>query len=248
MRTRIAERIAKLYRELDCEAIVEIGPGKGSITKKIVDLSPNLILIEKDETMREHLTPLSARDIIFGDVLETDIAAELIKRGLNPVKTLVVGNLPYYITSPIMRQCFGAQGLYAGGLVMMQDEVGARLFKDADKKGFVRRIINRSYDVMYAKKVGRKSFSPPPKVMSCLLELRKKDSPSLDGTTDTYNRMMELLEHLLGFARKTIGKIGKMQTKKGHPIVIPESLAGKRMEDLTWGDMSVLLSAQPVTK
>jgi len=82
-------------------------------------------VIEKDTTMQESLEKfISADQIIFADVLETKPQELLAEKSLSPSQTLVVGNLPYYITSPILRKFFGyGKQDWAAGFFMMQKEV-----------------------------------------------------------------------------------------------------------------------------
>lgn len=66
------------------------------------------MVIEKDTTMQTQLeTILTPEQIIFADVLETKPEEVLADKSISPSQTLVVGNLPYYITSPILRKFFG---------------------------------------------------------------------------------------------------------------------------------------------
>ena len=67
----IADKIEKLCKNNDANAIIEIGPGKGAITKRIKDIVAHFWVIEKDTTMESHLTSLLAKEqMIFVDVLE----------------------------------------------------------------------------------------------------------------------------------------------------------------------------------
>ena len=104
--------------------MIEIGPGKGSLTVLIKDISQNFILFEKDTTLEEKLQTVLAENtnakIVFGDVLE----GEFEKEDIIPHETFVVGNLPYYITSPILRKFFADETVdFLGGLFMILHEV-----------------------------------------------------------------------------------------------------------------------------
>jgi len=87
------------------------------------------------------------------------VAAVLKDKKLYSSQTLVVGNLPYYITSPILRKFFGypakdgtgSQQEFAGGVFMVQDEVGQKLRSDAKKKSYLRWLLNYAYEVKYLK-------------------------------------------------------------------------------------------------
>ena len=149
--------------------------------------------------------------VIHADVLDVDVNEELKTRGQVPQKTLVVGNLPYYITSPILRKFFGeGQQDYVGGVFMVQKEVADKLCSDAQKKSYLWRIINYAYDVIYLKTVPAKAFSPAPKVTSALIELKRKN----EKLTINFERVLAFLEDFAPYSRKTLGAIATMVRKK----------------------------------
>lgn len=183
-------------------------------------------MIEKDTTMQEALEKYIMPDqIIFADVLETNPQGLLANKSLSPSQTVVVGNLPYYITSPILRKFFGyGKQDWAAGFFMMQKEVGDKIHSDAGKKSYLWRLLNHSYDVRYAKTVPAKAFRPAPRVQSCLIALTRKTQPR-PIAMDT---LVKFLDVFAPFSRKTMGKIAKM-TKTD--FVVPDDIAGKRLED-----------------
>ena len=109
---------------------------------------------------------------IEGDILDVDVEKFLKENNIDSKKTLVVGNLPYYITSPILRKFFG-NGMqnFAGGFFMVQDEVAQKLDIHAKKKSYLWWLLNCLYTVTYAKTVPAKCFKPAPKVKSALIQL-----------------------------------------------------------------------------
>ena len=150
IRHRIASKAQDFYDKNNCKTLIEIWPGKWSITKLILDISPNFVLFEKDETLKETLEEVVAKKasweakIIRWDVLEWDLEQFEWKKN----QTFVVWNLPYYITSPILRKFFGnGKGEFAGWLFMVQDEVWQKLRFDANKKSYLSRILNYAYEV-----------------------------------------------------------------------------------------------------
>ena len=86
----------------------------------------------------------------MSDVLEVNVQELVAQKQVSPQKTLVVGNLPYYITSPILRKFFTHPDTdipdmtqqFAGGIFMVQDEVGQKVRSDATKKSFLRWLLN----------------------------------------------------------------------------------------------------------
>ncbi|HKL44418.1 MAG TPA: rRNA adenine N-6-methyltransferase family protein, partial [Candidatus Absconditabacterales bacterium] len=211
-------------------------------------------VIEKDETMKDHLEGiLDKEQIIFVDVLKSNIEKELEKRNIDPKKTLVVGNLPYYITSPIFRKFFGnGEQKYFGGLFMIQEEVGQKIKTNNSplgqkegsgeiskhKKSFLRRLLNHTYNIEYKKTVGAKCFKPAPKVKSCLVQFQKKEK-AIDLNFD---KLFEFLDLYSQFSRKTLGAINKiLQKQQKNTFPIPEDLKKKRLEELSWENIKKIL-------
>ncbi len=240
VRSYIADKVLSLYHETWCKALIEIWPGKWAITKLIQNVSDNFFVVDMDPTFYENwqLT-IENGEFILGDVLEVDVEKFLSEKKLHSEKTLIVGNLPYYITSPILRKFFSAWQNYAGGVFMVQDEVGQKIKTDAKKKSYLRRLLNFFYDVSYLKWVPAKCFKPAPKVKSCLIELRiKNEELRID-----WNRFVEFLELFAPFSRKTLGAIQTMIKKKSDiSFAIPESLKKKRLEELSRDDIQQILS------
>ncbi len=250
VRHYIADKILSLYQEIGGDALIEIGPGKWSITKLIQHISSHFFVIDKDEELIQSLefriqnweTKQNNLEIISWDVLEVDVEKILSDKKIYSSQTLVVGNLPYYITSPILRKFFWYwKSDFAWWIFMVQDEVGQKIKSDADKKSYLRWLLNFAYEVTYLKWVPAKCFKPAPKVKSCLLEFRIKNAECRIER----DKFVEFLELFAPFSRKTLGAIQTMLHKRSAinapggrdkmmKIEIPEALKKKRLEELTW--------------
>lgn len=269
VRSYIADKILALYHTTWCDTLIEIWPGKGSITKLIQTISDHFFVVDMDPTFIDS-GELRVENWVFilADILELDVEEVLKDKQLSPEKTLIVWNLPYYITSPILRKFFSAKG-YAWWIFMVQDEVGQKIRSDAKKKSYLRWLLNYSCDVTYLKWVPAKCFKPIPKVKSCLIQLTTKNEQlSIDR-----DKFIEFLELFAPFSRKTLGAIQTMLNKRfatntplgrdknssttrnkslaikvrsAHDTMmnftIPESLQKKRLEELTWNDLTTILS------
>lgn len=244
IRSYIADKILALYHACWCESLIEIWPGKGSITRLIDTISPHFFVVDKDPTfLNNWQLKIEHWEFILSDILELDVERMLKGKNLSPKKTLVVWNLPYYITSPILRKFFadGNQS-FSWWIFMVQNEVGQKIRSDAKKKSYLRWLLNYAYDVMYLKWVPAKCFKPAPRVKSCLIQLTVKNEQS----TISFDAVLEFLELFAPFSRKTLGAIQKMIKKKSDIIIgIPTSLSSKRLEELTWNDLASILSKSP---
>lgn len=195
----------------------EIGPGQGALTKLIYCLVEEFRCFEKDETMRKYLGQfLQLEQIVWGDIL-----TEEIEQGYQSTNNLcVVGNLPYYITSPIFRKFFTEAVSPMGGVFLIQKEVAEKIKTTASKKSYLRWLLNNRYDIQYLFTVPPSSFSPPPKVDSAVVSLQRRDVVILQN--EEYEYMLVFLDLISPYKRKTLGKIQKMLAKRDVALEIPE--------------------------
>lgn len=242
IRSYIWENIAKFYKIANAQALIEIGPWKGAITKKIKDISENFFVIEKDLTMEEHLLAIGLNhdQIIFQDILQVDFQTILSKINKNQNSTLVVGNLPYYITSPIFRLLFtNHEKDFFWGIFMIQDEVGLKIISSAAKKSYLWRLLNWGYTIEYLKMVPPKAFSPAPKVKSCLVKFIKKTQHEDCNFKD----LEKFLNLYAPYSRKTLGRINKIiqKNEESEAFPLPEELLSKRLEELSREDIKKII-------
>lgn len=127
-----------------------------------------------------------------------------------------MGNLPYYITSPIFRKFFvdplianGGVGGGAGGVFLIQHEVAEKIATQATKKSYLWWLLNVYYNVEYCFLVPARCFTPPPNVESAVVKLIKKDTHEL--THEQFQRMIQFLDIVSPYKRKTLGKIMKIE-------------------------------------
>jgi 16S rRNA (adenine1518-N6/adenine1519-N6)-dimethyltransferase len=155
--------------------VIEIGPGHGAITSILAARCRRLIAIELDPALAAELRFRFRNEpqveIVEADVLEVDFAA-LVLPGESAD---VIGNLPYYITSPILMRLFaaGASGLLARAVVMMQREVADRLSAapGCREYGLLSATTQMNARVETLFTLPPTAFSPPPEVFSTVLRL-----------------------------------------------------------------------------
>jgi len=240
----IADKIHKLYNQTKCETIIEIWPWKWALTKHICSISKNFFVIEKDEKLLPLLqnnTAIQNSQIILTDVLVRESEEFFKINWLDKSKTLVVWNLPYYITSPILRMFFEwKKNNFAGGVFLVQDEVWQKLAFDSNKKSYLWWLLNYQYQVLYCKQIPAKAFTPAPKVKSAVIEISM-----LDFVRDIpFDELVDFLDNFSGFTRKTLGKIQKILSKKWTTkFIIPKDMQSKRLEELSFGDIETILKS-----
>lgn len=162
---QIIKNITDLVDSNENDLIIEIGPGKGALTKYLVQKDGYLKCIEIDDDMHKYLDFYNSDncEIIFSDILKIDL--EEISKGYN--KIYVIGNLPYYITTSIIE--YVTSNIKPSKMVfMVQKEVADRFTSMPGNKeyGYFTVYLNYYYEVKDEIFVGKNNFSPVPKVDS----------------------------------------------------------------------------------
>lgn len=170
IRGSVLERIAALVCPTREDLVIEIGPGRGALTEKLLKRAARVVAIEVDRYLVEHLRERFAAEprleIVHGDVLATDLA----QWGRGPV----VGNLPYYITSPILEKVAALDVPRA--VFLIQKEVAERLVAQpgGSDYGFLTVQIALFADTRLRFEVKPAAFHPPPKVDSAVVSLEPR--------------------------------------------------------------------------
>ena len=174
----ILERIARAACPAPVDLVVEIGPGKGALTQHLLQHAGRVVAIEIDPILVQYLTQKFKDEprltVINQDVLKADLAA------WGPAT--IAGNLPYYITSPILDKVFAAGNAWNRAAFLVQKEVAERITAQPGCReyGFlsVQTQANAKAKIMFS--VGRGAFSPPPKVESAVFSLDRIPPPVED--------------------------------------------------------------------
>jgi len=151
---------------------VEIGPGRGALTRHLLERSDELHAIELDTSLVKYLERHFAGEprlhVHHGDVLKTDLAQ------WGPAA--IAGNLPYYITSPILEKFLDLDDRFGTAVFLMQWEVAQRLLAQPRSRdyGYLTVATQLVCDVELVCRVPPGAFSPPPKVDSGAVHLRRK--------------------------------------------------------------------------
>lgn len=164
------------------DVIIEIGPGLGSLTAKLLENAKKVIAIELDSNMVKLLqTRFSLYDnfeLIENDVLKVNLK-EIVDR-YESVK--VVANLPYYITTPIVMKLLEDKLNLKSITVMVQKEVGERFCAMPNSKdyGAITLSINYYTNPKIIIDVPKENFNPIPEVDSCVINLEIRKNPPVE--------------------------------------------------------------------
>ncbi len=159
--------------------VIEVGPGAGSLSEKIVPLSGYTVLYEIDTRLKDILFNLLDKydnyDIIFNDVLKQNVYDDISKYDYK--KKYVVANLPYYITTPIITKLID-EITPDKIVIMIQNEVADRLCAKEGSRdyGMISVLLSSRYNIKKLFKVGRNCFEPVPNVDSAVICLDKKET------------------------------------------------------------------------
>ena len=153
--------------------VVEIGPGLGALTESILKRDFRLIAMEKDRGLCLFLRERFQAEIAEGrlDLREGD-ALKLLPN-LGAVPDVICGNLPYYISTPLLMECLRLPGISARLFFLVQKEVGQRLASAEGRKtyGSLSVLVQTSYEVVLARTLPGSVFYPPPEVESVAVRL-----------------------------------------------------------------------------
>ncbi|CAN1839960.1 Ribosomal RNA small subunit methyltransferase [Linum perenne] len=162
------------------DVILEIGPGTGNLTKKLLEAGKSVTAIELDSRMVLELnrrfqgTPFANKlKVIQGDVLKTDL----------PYFDICVANIPYQISSPLTFKLLNHQPSFRCAVIMFQREFAMRLVAQPGDTLYCRLSVNTQLyaRVSHLLKVGRNNFRPPPKVDSSVVRIEpRKPRPQVN--------------------------------------------------------------------
>ena len=149
--------------------VLEIGPGKGSLTKKLLSAGAKVIAVEKDERLAGKLSSeLNGHlEIYADDILKFDLAKL-------PRNYKVVANIPYYLTSKLIRYLAESDNPPGEITLLVQKEVAERICAPPGSMSLLSVSAQLYYDCNPGSIIPAKLFTPPPKVDSRLVNMRRK--------------------------------------------------------------------------
>ncbi len=186
--------------------VVEIGPGKAAITGLLAERARRLIAIEVDPALAAALGArfgdVPAVEVVCADVLSVDLRA--LARA--PGRSLaVVGNLPYYITSPILGRLFAYQERIGRAVVMVQREVAQRMAASPGSRDYgllsVLCQVHAGTELLFT--LPPEAFRPPPEVWSAVV--RMEFAPRWEELGVAPEPFRKFLEACFAQKRKTLG-------------------------------------------
>ena len=186
------------------EALVEIGPGLGALTRPLLDRIEHLTVIELDRDLAARLRREPRLTVIEADVLKADFRAIAAQAAC---KLRVVGNLPYNISTPILFHLLACSEVVVDQHFMLQKEVVERMAAAPGSKDYGRLtvMLQWRYDIESVLDVPPEAFDPPPRVDSAVVRMQPLPLPEgVDAkllgelVTVAFSQRRKLLRHTLG--------------------------------------------------
>lgn len=233
--------------------VIEIGPGIGVLTAELSLRSKRVIAIELDERLKKIL-PVTLSDcgnveIIYGDVLKTDLKALIAEKFSDCKRIAVCANLPYYITSPIVMNLLESKLPIDSITVMVQKEAAERLCAEVGTRqaGAVSAAVSYYSEPEILFEVDKNSFMPPPKVDSAVIQLHIRKNPPVDVNDEA--KFFRLIKACFAQRRKTLvntvsntAGIGKEELKKAlAQLGLSETVRGEKLTLEELAELSNLL-------
>ena len=238
----IASEMVSLLEMPPQNIVIEVGAGKGALTKPLSKLSDAKILpVEIDPqmvvTLRESFSGNQNIQIVFADVLSW---LPDFEKFYGPAENLkMIGSLPYNITSPLINTIIKLKERPKLAIFLIQKEVGEKIAAKAPDASFLSTFTQTFFEVEYVKTVEKEKFDPTPQVDGAIIKLMRKDKTGIPR---------DQIDKYEGFLHKGFANPRKMLNK----VFTPEELekigidGNKRPQEVTiekWvGSFSVLLS------
>lgn len=241
--------------------VIEIGPGIGALTERIAREANHVLAFEIDgrliPILEDTLSPYSNVTVIHEDILKVPLK-ETIEQIFDVVekKLLVVANLPYYITTPIIMNLLESRLPIDGFAMMMQKEVAQRMTAQPNTKAYGSLTIAIQYwcEAKIGFIVPRSVFNPMPNVDSAVLLLNRRNEPLVDVVDEEF--FFDLVRNSFVQRRKTLwnnlltayGRTDEIKNTIEKGLEMAQIDSKRRAESLTIQEFSKLANVLHVLK
>lgn len=239
----IVGRIAKTANITPGETVLEIGPGKGILTKALLETGAKVIAVEKDDSLVKFLEEKFSSEIASGNLtlIHDDILNfSTSDYSLSTINYKLIANIPYYITGQILRKFLEEKNQPKTIVVLVQKEVARRIVA-SDKKESILSLSVKAYGTpKYIETVKRTMFSPAPNVDSAILLIENISKDNFKNISE--ERFFEIVKEGFAHKRKTISNNLKayISKEKLAESGIEEKERAEKLSLLQWLEISDL--------
>ncbi len=201
----IVERIARSASILENSLVIEVGPGKGILTKYLAQFATHVLCYEVDLELQTYLEKnlevYSNVDVLYQDFLDASVLTDLARYDYQHL--YFVSNVPYYITTPILMKLMQLPIRFSGIVMMVQKEVGDRFCAKPGCRdyGSLSVFLHYFFDVEKLFLVSRKHFVPVPNVDSVVVSFVPRKEKLYVYQLDSF---FQLVRDSFQFKRKTL--------------------------------------------
>ena len=207
------------------DLVIEVGPGSGVLTKELSKVAKSVLCYEIDNSLEDvlsvNLSDCNNVEIIFEDFLKRDVSKDIEKFEYNDL--YVVANIPYYITTDIIKRIIGSNINPKELVLMIQKEVGDRYTSSPGCREYssITVLLNYHFNIKKLFNVGRKNFVPEPKVDSVVISLKRRDNKE-QVNEEKFNKIIRdsfkfkrksIKNNLKGYDLNTVEEILKKHNK-----------------------------------
>ncbi|MBL0172577.1 MAG: ribosomal RNA small subunit methyltransferase A [Gemmatimonadaceae bacterium] len=202
--TRVLDAIVKALGPLDGKTVVEIGPGRGILTDRLVERAARVVAVEVDRDLVAHLRARYAGqphvEIVEADVLSVSLAS------LADGPFVLAGNVPYYITTPIIFHALQVPRPDVA-VYLVQKEVADRLAAPPGDKiyGALSVNVQAVAEVEMVRRVAPSAFQPAPTVESAVVRVTPRAIPAIDAVLEA--RFRAFVQAAFGLRRKQLVRV-----------------------------------------
>ena len=248
----LLDRVVRAARVEPGSRVLEIGPGPGGLTTRLLHAGASVVALEADEELFEHLRGAfadHALDVRLGDALSDDL-----DEALGDPPATVVANLPYHLATEILFRLIDRDDPPARMALMFQREVAERIVSPGASREFGPLAVGTGlrFRTRIALRLPPGAFRPPPKVHSAVVAFERREEPLCDAATERTTRHLARLafQQRRKMLRASIGKrvpgvMEAMEEVGIDPTARPEALDLERFVALgrAWGSREAAGSA-----
>lgn len=154
----------------ESDLVLELGAGKGAITNVLSNRARKILAVEYDQKFIRKLQQLEMKNTVI-------IQQDILKISLPREPFVVVSNIPYAITTPVMKMLLNKPSSgFQRGVIVMEKGTAKRFTSNFVKDPYII-AWKMWFDIRYVKGISRKNFSPPPRVDSAMITINRKAKP-----------------------------------------------------------------------
>ena len=223
--------IEKIVAELNPqpgEAIIEIGAGRGALTRQLIERAGKVVAIELDKDLipllKNEFSEYENFYLVEANALKIDFAVILPKSKIQNPKSKIVANLPYYISTAILQKLIEQRENFSELVLMLQREVAERITAESGNKerGFLSVLVEAYTNAEKLFDVPPTAFRPVPKVWSSVVRLKIKEQSLIAGSVEKEELFWRIVSAGFAQKRKTI-----LNNLKNAPLHVQKRLLEK---------------------